>query len=129
MENKRQLVVDFLTNDTDQLQSLVSEMNSYNGCLEHLDVMENDEEFFEIHFAGNPLEAVRAAQYGDYKYSDDYVRFDGYANLESFDKWEYENLLKESLDEIVDALMEEHYHLNLDPELEEIFEEEDEDEE
>lgn len=129
MVNKREQVIGYLKNNTDELHSLVSEMNSYNGALEHLDVQENNEEFFEVYFTGNPMEAVRATQYGDYNYNHDYVSFDGYGNLVSYSQYEYDELLEDNIDEIADQLMEEHYHLNLSYDLEEIFEEEDEEEE
>jgi len=48
------------------------------------EIYNNDEEFFEIFFEGKVLDAVRAVSYGEYKYTDDYVLFNGYGNLESF---------------------------------------------
>lgn len=47
-------------------------------------IMENDEDFFNTYFEGNPGGAVRAAIYGDYNYSHTYVTFNGYGNLETF---------------------------------------------
>ena len=47
----------------------------------------NDEYFFEEIFANNVTEAVRAVCYGDYRYMDAYVVFNGYGNLESFNSW------------------------------------------
>jgi len=47
------------------------------------EIYENDEEFFNMFFEGKPLEAVRAANYGEYNYSDSYVKFNGYGNLDS----------------------------------------------
>jgi hypothetical protein len=83
MTNEK-LVREYLLENMDQLQQIVSELNGWNGCLESLEIMNNDEEFFEIYFDGKPMEAVRAAHYGNYNYTDEYVRFDGYGNLESF---------------------------------------------
>lgn len=41
-----------------------------------------DEEFFEIFFSNNPIEAVRAWHYGgDNHYNDDYIKFNVYGNL------------------------------------------------
>ena len=45
--------------------------------------MPHDEEFYNIYFEGNPIEAVRAVLFGDVRWSDDYVRFNGYGNLET----------------------------------------------
>lgn len=47
------------------------------------EIWTNDDEFFEIFFT-KALDAVRAAYFGDYNFSDDWVTFNGYGNLESF---------------------------------------------
>lgn len=44
----------------------------------------NDEEFFNTFFSNNVIEAVRAVSYGEYNYCHEYVMFDGYGNLQSF---------------------------------------------
>ncbi len=44
-----------------------------------------DDEFFNTYFDGRPMEAARAACFGSLNWSDKYIRFNGYANLESFD--------------------------------------------
>ena len=68
-----------LTND--ELLTIHNEYCNENNCLDNM-IFENDEEFFEIHFSST-LNAVRAVSFGEYEYQDKYVRFDGYANLES----------------------------------------------
>lgn len=50
-------------------------------------VYDNDETFFEEMFR-TTYDAVRAATNGDYNVHDDYVVFDGYANVESFNCWQ-----------------------------------------
>lgn len=52
----------------------------------------NDEEFFETFFNGNVNEALRAAHFGDYNWSHEYVKFNGYGNLESFDSFSVSDL-------------------------------------
>lgn len=115
----------YLLENTDELRQLVSELNSWNGSLEHLQAHENDEDFFETYFSGKMIEAVRATQFGDYRYSDDLVRFNGYANLDSFSEYTYIEELKDDVEEIIDSLIEEHHNLCLSDELEEILENED----
>ena len=119
----------YLLENAEELRQLVSELNSWDGSLESLQVYENDEDFFEMFFEGKAVEAVRATQYGDYRYSDDLVRFNGYANLDSFSECQYEEELKSSIDEIIENLLEKQQHLCLSDELEELLEEEEEDEE
>lgn len=48
-------------------------------------IYENNGDFFDLFF-DKPIDAVRAAQYGDYRYTDNFVKFDGYGNLESTDE-------------------------------------------
>jgi antirestriction protein len=66
---------------------LVSLHNEYcqNNSLSDDEIFNNDEEFFETFFPGKVTEAVRAAMYGDYNFGHEWVKFNGYANLESFD--------------------------------------------
>ena len=72
-----------LLNDLDTLKDVVRELNSWNGCLDYLEVYENDEEFFDMFFEGRSAEVARAIYYGDYNYNDEYVKFNAYENLES----------------------------------------------
>ncbi len=48
------------------------------------EIYENDEDFFNIYFESDIMKAVRAISFGEYNYSDKYVKFNGYANLETF---------------------------------------------
>lgn len=67
------------------------------------EIYENDEEFFETYFEGRPFEAVRSSYFGHYKFSDNYVWFNGYANLDS------SNFVDEMpiyVDEMIDWLIE-----------------------
>jgi hypothetical protein len=123
-------VVDYLLNNMEEAKQAVQELNSWNGSFDHLEFYHNDEDFFDTFFEGRPMEAVRAAHFGEYSYGDDYVRFNGYGNLESFNDYQLEQDLKDEIEEIAEAIIENQAHLSLDPELEEILEEdEDEDEE
>lgn len=121
-------VRDFLLNNVEVLKDAVRELNSWDGSMEHLDVHENDEDFFNTYFDGRPAEAVRASYYGEYNYMDEYVRFDGYGNLESLTDYQYEQKLKDEVDDIIGLLVEEKHNLNLDGELEELLDEDEEDE-
>ena len=46
------------------------------------EVFENTDDFFETYFT-TPMEAVRATHFGHYNYSDEYVWFNAYGNLDS----------------------------------------------
>lgn len=47
-------------------------------------IFDFDDEFFEMFFSNKPKEAARAASFGTLNWSDDYIKFNGYGNLESF---------------------------------------------
>ncbi|QQO40465.1 hypothetical protein 000TH008_37 [Bacillus phage 000TH008] len=125
MENVKK----YLLENMEELEDVVREINCWSADLDHLDFEENDEEFFKVHFRDDPQKAVRAVCFGDYNYSDEYVRFDGYGNLESFTSWQVEEELKSSIDDIIDALENTKDNLNLSDELQELLKEEEEEEE
>ena len=108
------------------LEYMVRECNSYDGSLEDYCYEINDEDFFNVHFT-EPMEAVRAAYFGEYQYSDDYVRFNAYGNLKSVSTWDFEQELKDSKDEIVERYIE-MLEDNSVSEFKHLFEESDDDE-
>lgn len=87
------------------LEYMVRECKSYDGSLEDYCYEINDEDFFNVYFT-EPMEAVRAAYFGEYKYSDDYVRFNAYGNLKSISTWDFEQELKDGTDEIIERYIE-----------------------
>lgn len=90
----------------EELQIMLSEVNGYDDSLDYLDYRLNDEDFFRTFFENNLLEIARAISYGEYKYTDDYVTFNGLGNLETISKYKYEEMIEESRDEIVDRYVE-----------------------
>lgn len=128
MANKTELK-NYLLENVEELKDLVNELNSWDGSLEHLQVHENDEDFFETFFSGEPDKAVRAAFYGDYNYSHDLVRFNGYANLDSLSYYDYEEELKESIDEIIENLEDNAENIFVSDEVTALLNEEEEEEE
>lgn len=78
IENTKEAIIDYLENlengDIINIHNTYCQENNYN----------DDEEFFNLHFENKPMEAVRAANFGDYNYSHDWVKFNGYGNLDSF---------------------------------------------
>ena len=113
---KKEKIREYLLNNEETLLDVVSELNSWNGCLENLDFWENDEEFFNTFF-NNPMEAIRATYYGNYNYNDEYVKFNGYGNIDSYSEYERIEEIKDSIDDIVDNLIEYYYNIYIDEEL------------
>ena len=109
-------IKELLLNDMDTLRDVVRELNSWNACLDYLDVYENDEEFFDIFFKGRPAEVARAIYYGDFNYNDEYIKFNAYGKLKTLSEYDYEELLKENVEEVIDCLIEYVEHISIDNE-------------
>lgn len=103
---------------------LVNEINGYDGSLENLYFQENDEEFFNAYFENKPMEAVRATTYGDYNYTDEYVIFNAYGNLDTYSEYSVENEINGSIDEVVERLIDLKDNISIyNEELEELLSE------
>ena len=114
-------IKDYLLNHVDEIGNIVSEINSIDNSLEYLEYWDNDEEFFDTFFHDDPMEAVRASYYGNYNYCDDYVRFNGYANLESFNDYELEKEYKEYIDDIINQLVEHFEEIDISEDLNDLL--------
>lgn len=90
----------------DDLKEMAKEVISWNGQLDYLDYFDNDEYFFRDFFGDKVDEAVRAVCYGDYNYTDDYVRFNAYGNLDSCSQFEYDKEIEDNVEEIIEAYIE-----------------------
>lgn len=94
----------YLLENINELKSLVSEINGYNGSLDYLEVWENEEYVINELFT-SPYEALKSVYYGYYNINDDLIKFNGYDNIESLNECEYEDELKENIDDIVEELL------------------------
>ena len=121
-------IIEALKNEIDESDLL----NIHNIYVEEQNYMDdfiygNDEDFFEMCFENKVIEAVRAATYGDYDYSHEFVNFNGMGNLQSFnyvqDVADFEEIASHILDNESDYSdfleLEECYYLELQKELEE----------
>lgn len=97
-------IVDEVT--VDELGNILNDINAWDGSFEELRFEHNDEDFFNTYFENKVDEAVRAVCYGDYNYTDEYVRFNAYGNLESFDEWQVENEITSYATEIIERYLE-----------------------
>ena len=92
MRNRKEAIIAILkVMDTDVLVDVWNEYCSEENMDDY--IWNNDEYTLEDMFSGckNPVdEALRAAFYGDYRYSDEYVVFNAYGNLKSYDNYNVE---------------------------------------
>jgi antirestriction protein len=72
--------LDWENKSDDEKLSLWNEYCSENSIENEL--YSFDEEFFEIFFADKPMEAARAASFGDLNWGDDYIYFNGYGKYQ-----------------------------------------------
>lgn len=95
-----------LLEDIDELMELTQTINSYNGSLDDLELYDMDM-FDELMGAYAEKEgALKLAYrivYGNFNPAHDYFGFDGYGNLISCYKYEYQENLRNSIDEIIEA--------------------------
>jgi hypothetical protein len=93
-------------NNTELLRQLVQEVNSWDGSLDSYEVYDFDDDFFDTYFAGKPEEAARATFFGKIQsWMDEYIRFNGYGNLESVSEYAYNQELLSGADEIIDSAL------------------------
>jgi len=123
IEKSEEAIKDYLNELSDS--DLVSLHNQFcqNNNDSDSEIFSNDEDFFETFFDGKVMDAVRAVCFGEYEYLAEWVTFDGYGNLQSFDN-PTEHVDTEGL---INAIMESPEDYDL--EFEEPEEEEEESEE
>lgn len=56
------------------------------------EIYSNDEEFFNTFFHCRIMDAIRSVDFGTYRLNDDYVKFNGYGNLETFNSFDIDDL-------------------------------------
>lgn len=88
--------------NADFMLDVVREVIGYQGGFEDLDVSEFDDEFFNVYFDGRPMEAARATFFGNIEnWQDEYIRFNGYGNLESLTEYQLHKEVLEQADDII----------------------------
>lgn len=75
--------------ETEHVIALWNECIEYTGYTDDR-VYENGEDFFNEMFR-NPYDAAMGVAFGNWRCSDRYVVFNGYANVESFQYWQDSN--------------------------------------
>ena len=85
----------------EKLQEMAIEVNGWDGSLGEFEYYEM-EQINELFQSAEPLEILRMAHYGEFDWNDDYFTINGYGNLESVNEFEFEKILKDSQNEIVE---------------------------
>lgn len=117
-------IKNYLLENGATLRDVVYSINSWDCSLEELVAYDNDEEFFNMFYENDPMEAVRSAYYGDYRCMDEYVIINAYGNLVSMNEWQYMEMLKDNIDYILNVLVDNKEYVDIyDSKLEEMLEE------
>ena len=113
----------YLRDNIDEARDIVAQANSWDGSLEELavyDMSEFDDIIEAIDLS--PTELICKVQYGDFNPNDDYFTFDGLANLVSYSEYEYEELIRDNIPEIVERYIDISGHIYADAEMEALME-------
>ncbi len=122
IKNNLEAIKDYIDNlDDDEQIRLHNEFCQSHGNGDD-EIYDNDDDFFNTFFDNRTIEAVRAVCYGEYNYTDSYVKFNGYANLVSFNNPENEIDITEIAEDILDNPGN-YYDIELEEEEEEEEEE------
>lgn len=94
-----EIIKPYLIRDLDKYE-LVELYNEYLEDVHYYDdhIYIFDEDFFTTYFNNNPYEAVRSAHFGNIEsWNDDFIRFNGYGNLESLSSYQLqEEIIKDT---------------------------------
>ena len=98
-------IKEFLLNNSEEIKNIIAEINNCNGSFANFEVFDNDKYFFNDIFYGSKYELVEKIANGSYRIEDELVRLDCYGDIESLSRREYEEELKENIDEIIEELI------------------------
>lgn len=87
------------------LQYMASEVNGWDGSLEHLEYYEMDQ-FNDFMHGHEPEFIAHRIYFGDFNPMDDYFSFDGYGNLISLSSFDLDGELSDNVVEIVERYKE-----------------------
>lgn len=95
---------------------LIEIHNQYCENINYMDnqIFVNDEEFFEVYFNGRINELIRAMYYGNFNPNEEFIKFDGYANLETFDNVENEIDIEAIAENIFETEAQNYYSIDLE---------------
>ena len=109
----------YLEENLEEARDIVSQINGYNESLEELYVYSMSEFDYVIECANlSPTELIDKVQYGDFTTNNDYFIFDGLGNLVSYSEYEYEEMIRDSIHEIVERYIDLAGHVYGDDEME-----------
>jgi hypothetical protein len=104
MKNQVEKIVEQLKNSKDYVLVDVNNIYCSENGFDDDEIYSNDVDFLNTYFT-DVDQAVRAVCYGEYKYMDEWVRFNGYGNLETLNYFTTNDLV-ESVETIAEYIFE-----------------------
>lgn len=101
--NKIERLVSIVNSDI--LMAMVSEVNSWDNSLEHLEYFSMDD-FNDFMDGFSPMDIANRIHFGDFNPNHEYFKFNAYANLESATDWMIEDELNWYKEDIVKRFIE-----------------------
>lgn len=118
MENFQQIQLNNIIEQINELDeySLMNLNNAYCDINKYYDnqIYENNEEFFNDYFQNKPYEVAQSCFYGDYNFSHDFVKFNGYGNLQSIADYNLKENLVVSIETIANDIIGKYWLYNND---------------
>ena len=112
-----------LRDDIDKARDIAAQANSWDGSLEELAVYDMSEfDSIIVAIDLSPTELICKVHYGDFNPNDDYFTFDSLENLVSYSEYEYEELIRDNIPEIVERYIDISGHIDTDEEMEALME-------
>ena len=90
----------------DEKLEMVNQVSGYDGRFDDLRYEENAEDFFDTFYGSRPYELARAISYGEYNFTDPFVKINDYGNIESAYGLEIEEMIDDQFDELSEAFVE-----------------------
>ena len=112
METIKKALMEEISND--DLANLVSEGNSWNGSFEHLNRYDTEYDLDMFAEGNNAYWLACRIHFGNFNPNDDYFNFNSYGNLQSFSEYEYNKMIDDEKEQIIETALELHEQGNID---------------
>lgn len=114
LDEIKENIGNLLKKNTDLLKEIVVDINSWDGSLRDLDFYNLDKYELSVFFGDNLMEFADAIIEGDFKSGDDYFTIDAiFGYITTYTEQEMVNTLINNVEDIVERLVEEHSHLDI----------------
>ena len=112
MEKIKKVLMEEISDEN--LEILVGECIAWNGSFEHLERLDTEYDLDMFVDGNNAHWLACRIHFGDFNPNDEYFNFDGYGNLQSFGEYEYNEMINDEKEEIIEMALKLHEQGNID---------------